>query len=141
MLGDGTDRVLANAASQMQYFHAFASSILTSIVAAATHAATFTVTNTSDALAGSFRQAIININAVPAAGPHSITFNIPASDTNCAPATGVCSISLLSGLPLATRVVVIDGYTQPGATANTNPPNLGTNALPSAVLPVTSTPM
>jgi hypothetical protein len=112
----------------MQHLLALASALLGLIVGAATHAATFTVNNTSDALGGSFRAAIIAINAVPTPGPHTIAFNIPASDGNCAPATGVCTISLLSGLPLVTKVVVIDGYTQPGATANTNPPNLGTNA-------------
>lgn len=112
----------------MQHRLALASTLLGLIVGAATHAATFTVNNSSDALGGSFRAAIIAINAVPTPGPHTIAFNIPASDGNCAPATGVCTISLLSGLPLVTKVVVIDGYTQPGATANTNPPNLGTNA-------------
>jgi len=113
----------------MKHLRAIASSILTSIfTVAATQAATFTVSNTTDASAGSFRQAIIDINAVPASGPHSIVFKIPASDANCVAATGVCTISLLSGLPLFTKSVVIDGYTQPGATVNTNPPNLGTNA-------------
>ena len=112
----------------MQHLLALAGTLLGLIAGAATHAATFTVNNTSDALGGSFRAAIIAINTVPNPGPHTIAFNIPASDGNCAPATGVCTISLLSGLPLATKVVVIDGYTQPGATANTNPPNLGTNA-------------
>ncbi len=112
----------------MQNLLALASALLGLTFGAATHAATFTVNNTSDALGGSFRAAIIAINAVPTPGPHTIAFIIPASDGNCAPATGVCTISLLSGLPFATKVVVIDGYTQPGATANTNPPNLGTNA-------------
>jgi hypothetical protein len=112
----------------MQNLLAVASALLGLIVGAATHAATFTVNNTSDALGGSFRAAIIAINAVPTPGPHTIAFNIPASDSNCVAATGVCTISLLSGLPLVTKVVVIDGYTQSGATANTNPPNLGTNA-------------
>ena len=88
-------------------------------VTGSAQAATFTVNNTSDALAGSFRQAIVDINAVPAVGPHNIVFNIPASDSNCVAATGVCTISLLSGLPLVTKSLVIDGYTQPGATSNT----------------------
>ena len=112
----------------MQHVLVLVGTLLGLIAGAATHAATFTVNNTSDSLGGSFRAAIIAINAVPTPGPHIIAFNIPASDGNCAPATGVCTISLLSGLPLATKVVVIDGYTQPGATANTNPPHLGTNA-------------
>ncbi len=92
------------------------------------HAATFTVSNTNDASGGSFRQAIIDINAVVPSGPHNITFNIPASDSNCGVVTGVCTISLSSALPGVRNSVVIDGYTQPGSTANTNPPNLGTNA-------------
>ena len=102
--------------------------LLTTLSAGAAYAGTFTVNNTSDALPGSFRQAILDINAVPALGPHNIVFNIPASDINCVAATGVCSISLLSGLPLFTKSVFIDGYTQAGATANTNPPSLGSNA-------------
>ena len=112
----------------MQNLLALASALLGLTFGAATHAATFTVNNTSDALGGSFRAAITAINAVPTPGPHTIAFNIPASDGNCAPATGVCTVSLLSGLPLVTKVVVIDGYTQTGATTNTSPPNLGTNA-------------
>lgn len=102
--------------------------LIETLIAAGAHAATFAVNNTNDALGGSFRQAIVDVNAVATPGPHTIAFNIPASDGNCAPATGVCTISLLSGLPLVTKVVVIDGYTQLGATANTNPPNVGTNA-------------
>ena len=112
----------------MQHLLVLVGTLLGLIAGAATHAATFTVNNTSDSLGGSFRAAIIAINAVPTPGPHTIAFNIPASDGNCAPATGVCTISLLSGLPLVTKVVVIDGYTQTGATTNTNPPNVGTNA-------------
>ncbi len=113
---------------QMKNLLAIAVAILALIASAATPAAVFFVTNANDALSGSFRQAIIDINAVPAAGPHNITFNIPASDANCVAASGVCTISLLTALPLITKTVVIDGYTQSGATANTNPPNLGTNA-------------
>ena len=97
------------------------------VVATATQAATFTVINTSDSGGGSFRQAIVSANAL--AGPHTIAFNIPAStDVNCAAATGVCSIALLSALPALTETVVIDGYSQLGATANSNPPNAGSNA-------------
>ena len=103
-------------------------SILTLMVAVtATQAATFTTTNSNDSGGGSFRQAIISANAL--AGPHTIAFNIPAStDANCAATSGVCSIALLSALPALTETVVIDGYSQPGATANSNPPNAGSNA-------------
>jgi hypothetical protein len=55
-------------------------------------------------------------------------FNIAASDANCAAATGICTITLLSAPPISTQMVLIDGYSQPGATPNTNPPSLGTNA-------------
>ena len=96
--------------------------LLSLLATGAAHAATFTVSNTTDASGGSFRQAIIGINVVVPSGPHNITFNIPASDPNCGAVTGVCTISLLSALPAVRNSVVIDGYTQSGATANTNPP-------------------
>ena len=96
--------------------------LLSLLATGGAHAATFTVSNTADASGGSFRQAIIDINFVVPSGPHNITFNIPASDPNCGAVTGVCTISLLSALPGVRNSVVIDGYTQSGATANTNPP-------------------
>ena len=102
--------------------------LLSLLATGGAHAATFTVSNTADASGGSFRQAIIDINFVVPSGPHNITFNIPASDPNCGAVTSVCTISLLSALPGVRNSVVIDGYTQSGATANTNPPHLGTNA-------------
>jgi parallel beta-helix repeat protein len=72
-------------------------------------AATYTVTTTNDAGAGSLRQAILDANANP--GADSINFNIPAA--------GVKTISPITQLPTVTDPVVIDGYTQPGAQANT----------------------
>ena len=71
--------------------------------------ATFVVTSTSDSGAGSLRQAILNANA--SIGTQTIDFNIPG--------TGVHTISPVSALPAITNPVVIDGYTQPGATPNT----------------------
>ena len=71
--------------------------------------ATFTVTNTSDAGAGSLRQAILDANAN--LGTDVVTFNIAAS--------GVQSIRPGSALPAITDPVIIDGYTQPGASPNT----------------------
>ncbi|HVK54495.1 MAG TPA: DUF4347 domain-containing protein, partial [Burkholderiales bacterium] len=65
--------------------------------------ATFTVTNTSDSGAGSFRQAIIDANA--AAGADTIDFNTGG---------GLATISVTSALPNITDVVNIDGTTQPG---------------------------
>jgi hypothetical protein len=82
-------------------------------------AATFTVTNTNDSGAGSLRQAILDANA--ASGPDSIAFNISGS--------GVRTIIPASPLPAITSPVTIDGYTQPGASANTNPTTLGSNAV------------
>jgi hypothetical protein len=69
----------------------------------------FVVTNTSDSGAGSLRQAITNANAAPQ--KQLISFNIPGP--------GVQTIQLVTLLPQLTDPVTIDGYTQPGATANT----------------------
>jgi uncharacterized repeat protein (TIGR01451 family) len=80
-------------------------------------AATFTVTNTNDSGAGSLRQAILDANAN--AGTDTIEFDIPTSDPGCDATTGVCTVSPTSGLPTITDPVVIDGYTQPGASPNT----------------------
>ena len=73
---------------------------------------TFTVTNTNDAGAGSLRQAVLDANGTPnSGGPDTIAFNIPG--------TGVHTIRPASDLPQITDPVVIDGYTQPGASPNT----------------------
>ena len=68
-----------------------------------------TVTNTNDSGAGSLRQAIIDANNT--AGTQTISFNIPGA--------GVQTIKPLTPLPNITDPVIIDGYTQPGASANT----------------------
>src|SRR2546422_5413375 len=70
---------------------------------------TFVVTNTNDSGAGSLRQAILLANTLP--GTDTITFNITGG--------GVHTINLTSALPTITEAVVIDGYTQPGSSANT----------------------
>jgi hypothetical protein len=67
------------------------------------------VTNTSDSGAGSLRQAILCANAN--AGLETISFNIPG--------TGPHTIAPLTALPTITDPVLFDGYTQPGASANT----------------------
>ena len=79
----------------------------------------FTVTNTSDSGTGSLRQAILDANANP--GLDTIDFNIPG--------TGPHTIQPLSALPRITDPAVIDGYTQPGATPNTNPIGTGLNTV------------
>ena len=78
-------------------------------------ATTYTVTNTNDSGAGSLRQAIIDANTN--AGADAIAFNV--SGTGC-DGTGVCTIALASQLPSIGETVSIDGYTQPGASPNTN---------------------
>lgn len=89
---------------------------------------TFIVTNTNDAGAGSLRQAILDANV--SNGFDAIDFNIPAmSDAGCNAGTGVCTIQPVLSLPFITDPVVIDGYTQPGASPNTNPPGAGSNAV------------
>ena len=72
-------------------------------------AATFTVANTNDSGAGSLRQAILDANA--SAGADVIDFNIAGA--------GVHTITPTSELPPITDTATIDGYTQPGASPNT----------------------
>ncbi len=76
---------------------------------ATAHAATNTVSNTNDSGAGSLRQAILDANAN--AGPDEIHFSIAGA--------GVQTITPTSALPEITDALLIDGYTQPGASANT----------------------
>ncbi len=67
----------------------------------------------------SLREAINAANAH--AGPDTITFNIPDSDARCSDA-GVCTIQPTSLLPFLTDGdTTIDGYSQPGARAGSNP--------------------
>ena len=71
-------------------------------------ASTFTVINTNDSGAGSLRQAILDANAH--LGADMIVFNIPGS--------GVHTIKPATNLNVGDSVV-IDGYTQAGASVNT----------------------
>jgi hypothetical protein len=73
-------------------------------------AATFTVTNTDDSGPGSLRQAIDDANATP--GADTIAFAIPGG--------GVHTITPQTLLPIINEAVLIDGYTQPGSSPNTN---------------------
>ncbi len=82
-------------------------------------AAVFTVTTTADSGVGSLRQAILDANGN--AGDDTIAFGIPGG--------GVHTIAPASALPTITDAVTIDGYTQPGSSANTNPPDQGTSAV------------
>jgi uncharacterized repeat protein (TIGR01451 family) len=98
---------------------------------------TFTVTNTSDAIiavgpevtgpAGSLRAALYN--ASQATGTSSIVFNIPTTDPGYNAATGTFLIQPLSeaapgalndfALNPNNATIILDGYTQPGASPNT----------------------
>lgn len=86
--------------------------VFAALVALATDAAgaaTLTVTNTSDADAGSLRAAILAANATPE--PDTIAFAIAgAGPHRIVPATR---------LPTLEHALVIDGYTQPGSAPNT----------------------
>jgi titin len=85
----------------------------------------FTVTNTNDIGAGSLRQAIIDSNTT--LGVDTIDFNIPGS--------GVHTISPPNGAnwpPTITDQVIIDGYSQAGASPNTL--SNGDNAVMKIVL-------
>lgn len=83
------------------------------------HAASFSVTNANDSGPGSLRQAILDANA--SMGTDTITFNIPGP--------GPHTIQPNSTLPTITDPMVIDGYTQAGASPNTNSTGLGLNAV------------
>ena len=73
---------------------------------------TFTVVNTlDDGSTGSLRWAILQVNADKSKAADTIDFNIPG--------TGPFTIAPLSALPAITHPVVVDGYSQPGSSANT----------------------
>jgi hypothetical protein len=102
--------------------HRFARWIVASallVLAAAAPAATFIVVNTNDSGAGSLRQAILDANA--GAGLDAIEFNIPGA--------GVQTITPTSALPALTGPTTINGFTQPGSSANTNPLGQPINAV------------
>jgi len=85
--------------------------------AAPVAAATFTVTNTNDSGAGSLRDAITQANGNP--GADTIAFDIPG--------VSVHTIAPATSLPTITQALTIDGYSQPGASSNTDP--IATNAV------------
>ena len=55
--------------------------------------------------------------------PNTIDFDIPGAQGT------VYDIALISPLPAITEPVIINGYSQPGASPNTNGPGLGDNAV------------
>jgi hypothetical protein len=81
------------------------------------HADTFIVSNTANAGPGSLRQAILDANAHQVTGGtacagHTIEFAIAGSGTH--------TIQPLSPLPRFDIPIDIDGYSQPGSSANTS---------------------
>ena len=95
----------------------FGALLLGLCLASAAGAATFTVTNTNDSGPGSLRQAITDAN--DNAGADTIAFAIPGADPGC-DGSGVCTIAPTLPLPGLSDAVTIDGYTQTGASPNTN---------------------
>jgi hypothetical protein len=88
----------------------------------------YLVTTTADSGPGSLRDAINHVNAdsndnlyTSAADParDEIAFDIPTTDPGYNATTGVFTITPQGGLPTIGVPVVIDGYTQPGASPNT----------------------
>jgi hypothetical protein len=98
---------------------AIAGLVLSAAAASWARADTYTVTTTADSGAGSLRQAIMDANGH--SGADTIAFNITGS--------GVQIIAPASALPKITGAVTIDGYLQPGASANTNAPDEGLNTV------------
>ena len=84
--------------------------LLTSTLSA--FATDFIVVNTNNSGTGSLRMAITNANSA-SGGPHTIKFNIPASDGGYNSQTGVWTISLTSPLSYIMKAgTVIDGTSQ-----------------------------
>jgi parallel beta-helix repeat protein len=64
------------------------------------------------------------------AGAHTIMFNVPISDAGYIAATSHWRFAPATELRYSTRDLTVDGYSQPGATANTNAPaDGGSNAV------------
>jgi hypothetical protein len=95
----------------------------------------YDVYTTADSGPGSLRQVILNADAAAtgtAANPDDIVFCIPVSDPGYQSNSSAFTIKPTSALPTLTDTVVIDGYTQPGATPNTL--TIGDNAVLKIVL-------
>jgi hypothetical protein len=105
---------------------------------------TFLVTCTGDnggvdplagAGTGTLRQAIVDANSAgtgTASSPDLIQFNIPTGDSAYNSSTGAFTIQPLSAFPTISDIVVLDGYSQPGASPNTL--TIGDNAVLKIVL-------
>ncbi|HET8942496.1 MAG TPA: CSLREA domain-containing protein [Rudaea sp.] len=90
-------------------------------------AVTITVTSTDDTIDNAdgkttLREAIAAFNASAVSNPgDTIAFDIPGA--------GVHTIALTANLPNVNKPVFINGYSQPGSSANTNALNAGINAV------------
>lgn len=93
-----------------RFAHALSAFFLLFLATAGAEAATYIVTTTNDSGAGSLRQAILDANATDGVDD-VIEFDIPAA--------GVQTITPLTSLPSITDPVILDGYTQTGASPNT----------------------
>lgn len=117
------------------------------LAASSARAATITVNSTADGSPANdgvctLREAIIAANtnvasgamagecAAGVAGLDTIAFAIPGA--------GVHTIVLVGGLPTITEAVFINGYSQPGSSANTNVLNAGINAVITIFLDTSS---
>jgi hypothetical protein len=85
---------------------------------------TFTVTNTQGSGAGSFMGVLSTIYDAAAdfclPGNKIINFNIPAAtDPGCDAVTGICRVQVPADFHLRCADVLVDGYSQPGASPNT----------------------
>lgn len=84
------------------------------------NSATYTVTTTGDSGTNTLRYALQM--CMSSAGPHTINFNIPTTDANYNPSTGVWVIMPASDLPMIIQSnVTIDGTTQTAFAGDTNP--------------------
>lgn len=102
----------------VQYFRRMAVVLFMLLAVVQANAATYLVTNTNDAGAGSFRQAIIDANAN--AGADIIQFLIPdlglaGQYFEGAIGARFAVIRLIDDLPVITGPVLIDGTTQPNS--------------------------
>ena len=81
--------------------------------------ASLTVTSTSGD--GSLAAILAKLNEACPGGETRISFNIPAkTDPGCDAATGICRLDATADPVVRCSGVVIDGYTQPGASPNTS---------------------
>ena len=100
-------------------------------------AATFVVDTTDQSTFTPFRQCTAAVNDCSWYGAiqraeatpevDTIAFNIPSNDPGCSVAG--CVVGLSTQTNVLTRPIVIDGLTQPGTQANTNPAPQGLNSI------------